>query len=158
MERVDCILQDPVFLEYLEKNEAAEQTRIFCHHDLPHFLDVCRIAMILNLERGLNLEKEIIYAAGLLHDIGRWMEYENGTDHALASAQLAEAILRRCGFPEDQTDQILGAIQAHRSRDHATALSKILYEADKASRMCHTCPARSQCKHFLHGEIFRMKY
>ena len=26
--------------------------------------------------------KEVIYAAGLLHDIGKWQEYKTGIDHA----------------------------------------------------------------------------
>ena len=158
MDRINQILNDSQFMEYLKKNEQSEEMRIFCRHDLVHFLDVCRIALILNLERNLGLDKEIIYAAGLLHDIGRWVEYATGQDHASASAELAKAILERCGFSKGETAAILDAISAHRSKAHESELSRILFEADKASRMCLTCPARSQCKNFRHGETFLLKY
>ena len=71
MDRITCILKDKEFNMYLKNNEELEEDRIFCHHDITHFLDVCRVATIINLERGLNIDKELIYATGLLHDIDR---------------------------------------------------------------------------------------
>ncbi len=58
----------------------AEEGRRFCHHDMGHFLDVARLAMIFNLQQGLSVSKEMIYAAALLHDIGRWNSMRTGTD------------------------------------------------------------------------------
>ena len=46
-----------------------EKERIFCRHGMEHLLDVARIAYITNLEEGLGIEKDVIYAAGLLHDV-----------------------------------------------------------------------------------------
>ena len=46
MERVDKILQHKKFQKYVKKNKKAEKERIFCRHDMVHFLDVARIAWI----------------------------------------------------------------------------------------------------------------
>lgn len=153
MSRVNRILHDDEFLSYSKKNEEAESERIYCRHNLFHSLDVCRIACILNLEKNLHLEKEVIYAAGLLHDIGRWKEYEDGTDHASASKELAAEILKRCGFSNEESIEILCAIEGHRkNRTSPFPLGELLYRADKLSRNCTGCTARSTCKHFQHGE------
>ena len=40
----------------------------------------------------------MIYAAGLLHDIGRYEQMKKGTPHHLAGARLAERILTDCDF------------------------------------------------------------
>lgn len=158
MERINCILNDPSYLDYVRKIEKAEETRIFCRHDMAHFLDVCRIGWILNLERKANIDKELIYAVGLLHDTGRWLEYETGQDHAQASVELSGPILRTCGFSGEETELILSAIGAHRKKGQDTELSRILYEADKKSRMCLTCDAKGECKHFQNGETFFFTY
>ena len=50
MERINRILINDLYREYLQKNNEAETGRPFCRHDLGHFLDVARIAMILDLE------------------------------------------------------------------------------------------------------------
>lgn len=152
MKKINSILQNTKFLLYLQKNIAAEKERIYCHHDTAHFLDVSRIAYIISLEEKLNIDKEIFYAAGLLHDIGRWMEYENGIDHAVASKQLAEEILKECEFNESETVEILNAIEAHRNRGQMSILGDILYRADKLSRNCLLCSARITCKNFQDGE------
>ena len=62
-----------------------------------HFLDVARIGTIIALEEGLELDREWIYAAALLHDCGKHEQYENGTPHEQASARIAPEILKDCG-------------------------------------------------------------
>ena len=64
MERVNRILSNPVFLDNLRKNEGAEEGRIFCHHNMEHFLDVARIAMLLNFQEGLGIAQDTVYTAG----------------------------------------------------------------------------------------------
>lgn len=98
MERLNRILRHPLWKGALQQIEELESERIFCRHDLDHFLHVARIAYIENLEQSLDLSKEIIYAAALLHDIGRGLQYEKGIPHEEASAALAEGILTDCGF------------------------------------------------------------
>lgn len=147
MERVNRILHHKRYQEYLGKNMMAEEERRFCHHDMGHFLDVARLAMIFALQEGLSLQEEMIYAAALLHDIGRWRQYEDGTPHEKASALLAPEILAESGFTEEEAGQILTAILDHRNaavRQDQT-LSGILYRADKMSRSCFCCEAEAEC-------------
>ena len=147
MERVNRILHHKRYQEYLGKNMVAEEGRRFCHHDMGHFLDVARLAMIFNLQERLPLQEEMIYAAALLHDIGRWRQYEDGTPHEKASALLAPEILAESGFTEEEAGQILTAILDHRNaavRQDRT-LSGILYRADKMSRSCFCCEAEAEC-------------
>lgn len=155
MNRVNKILQHFKYKEYVAKIEEYEKDRIFCKHDMGHFLDVCRLAEILYLQedveqRSLDGQRtftEWIYAAGLLHDIGRWQEYENGIRHEIASANLAPEILEECGFNQEEMEGILLAIKEHRNSQvkEEKSLSGILYRADKMSRPCFACKAEQEC-------------
>ena len=147
MERIDRILKHKLFKEYLSKNRAAEADRCFCRHDMAHFLDVARIGMILNLKEQQGIEEELIYAAGLLHDIGKHLQYEQGIPHEQASAELAPDILWDCGFTDKETNVIIKAILAHRDSASASmeGLTGILYRADKASRACFSCEVEKDC-------------
>ncbi len=147
MERIDRIIGHPLFDKHMTLNREAEKDRRFCRHDMAHFLDVARIARIMNLEEGLGIEDELIYAAALLHDIGRHLQYFEGISHEQASAGIAPAVLKDCGFTEEETISVTDAIAAH--RDGAVAgersLRGILYRADKASRPCFCCDVREDC-------------
>lgn len=147
MERVNRILQHEAFKENLGKNEAAEENRIFCRHNMGHFLDVARIAMILNLQEGLEIPQDIIYGAALLHDIGRHEQYAVGTPHETASARIAPSILEDCGYTREEIRQMVEAIALHRTSETAERadLAGILYRADKASRACYVCKTSEQC-------------
>ena len=158
MERINCILSNYEYISYLDKNKANEKDRIFCHHNIIHFLDVCRIAWIINLEEQLNLNKEIVYAVGLLHDIGRWQEYEMNISHEIASANLAENILNKCEFTEEEKSLILTAIKNHRTKKNTDDLSRIIYTADKVSRPCFNCTAIGKCKKFQNNEKPKLVY
>lgn len=147
MDRIDKILKHPLFLENLEKNHAAEANRRFCRHNMEHFLDVARIARIMSLEESVNLSQEWIYAAALLHDIGRHVQYDRGVPHEEASAAIAPEILQECGFTLSETDAIVRAIASHRDARIAGEknLQGLLYRADKASRACYACRAEKEC-------------
>lgn len=147
MERIDKILNHELFISCLRKNEEAEQDRIFCRHNMEHFLNVARIGEILNLEERQEIPKVQIYAAALLHDIGRYRQYEDGTPHEQASAQLAPQILEDCGFDAKETDVILKAIGSHRDAQvkGEPGLRGLLYRADKLSRGCFACKAEHLC-------------
>lgn len=130
----------------MNKNMEKEKSRIFCKHDLQHSLDVARIAYILNLEADLKIEKEIIYAAALLHDITKWKQYEDGTPHHESVLVPAEKILADCGFDKIEIQLILEAIHKHRKcQSNEKTFSKILYDADKKSRRCFECEATQKC-------------
>lgn len=147
MERVNRILTSSLYQEYLKKNDLAEASRRFCHHNMGHFLDVARIASILNEKEDYGQEQEIIYAAALLHDIGRWRQYEDGTPHEKASADLSPAILKESGFDDEESSRILAAIVSHRNAavKEEKSLSGLLYRADKYSRPCYVCEMEKHC-------------
>lgn len=146
-ERVSKILENSLYKEYIRLNEEAEEGRIFCRHDMAHFLDVARIAQILNMKEQQQVEEEFIYAAALLHDIGRHVQYKDGTPHEEASAELAPSILADCGFTDRETSVILRAVAGHRNELSASApgLEGLLYRADKMSRNCFICKAEKEC-------------
>ena len=168
MERINRIIKHKLYLEYIEKIKSYEKDRIFCKHDTVHFLDVCRLAEIdwlkqqrtgISPDDSRGFEKsdfgkgrmadvrELIYAAGLLHDIGRWQEYEQGIRHEIASSILAPSILRDCGFTESETKEIVLAVSNHRNSEikEELSLSGYLYRADKKSRPCYLCEAEKEC-------------
>lgn len=145
MDRVNEICRHPVFSAHLARLEALEQTRCFCRHSLPHLLDVARMMWVAALERQLPLNREVVYAAALLHDLGRVEQMEAGTPHHQASAQLAAGILPDAGFKDAEIALIQNAIAAHRSDGGENVLGQLLYWADKKSRACWMCPAKDEC-------------
>ena len=168
MERVNRIWRHRTYQECLEKIRAHEETREFCRHTPEHFLDVARLTYMLALEEGILPEeeipreeipgeasaerknrlsefKELIYAAGLLHDIGRHLQYEKGIPHEKASAEIAEKILPDCGFSESEREMVLLLIRSHRTAQKGTALAALFYRADKLSRNCFACPVQEKC-------------
>lgn len=148
--RVSYIRKHPLYLSSYERIQKFEDKRKFCRHQAGHFLDVARIAYIRNLERGLEIDKEVIYAAAVLHDIGRHRQYEDGIPHEIAGGEIAAKILRtmpkNLRFSPFEERQILTAIRGHRVlRENAEPLESLLYESDKASRACFSCPAEPKC-------------
>lgn len=160
--RCQLIYDHPLYQAELVKIAGYESDRIFCRHTFEHFMDVARIAYIMNLEKEYKLSKEIIYAAALLHDIGRARQYEDGTPHDKAGAAIADEILTDCGFGDDVRNMIIAAIKSHRGSTHEgdihksdkdadhteytrNILSAIIYKADKLSRQCFRCNAQKEC-------------
>lgn len=148
MERIHDIQAHPLFQELCEKLQNAEKDRVFCRHTMEHFLDVARLMYIYSLEDGAAVKKEIIYAAALLHDIGRYEQIRYGTPHDIASAGIAETIMRDCGFSQKEIRMVQNAILGHRNPESLTSgdsLTAYLYRADKKSRNCFACSARAAC-------------
>lgn len=151
MKRVNHILNDEQYRLYLLKNKAPEEYRQFCHHNFEHMLTVSRLTYLLLLESGCPfISRELAYAAGLLHDIGRWKEYQDGTDHAEYSAVLSGPILERAGFDPAERELIMRAVARHRDKEDAGAqrspLGEALSRADSLSRLCFQCSAAGECK------------
>lgn len=150
MERLNRLTALKEYQEAYTKIRNHEQERIFCRHDMGHFLDVARIAYILALEsQALTaiVSKEIIYTAALLHDIGRFCQYETGEPHEVASHRLARPLLMQAGFEENESTLILEAILNHRNplMKEAKTLSGFIYQADKLSRACYACESQNEC-------------
>lgn len=144
MNKIDNILKNDIYKASLNKLAIYEEKREFCRHDLKHFVDMARIAYIMVLEKGLNYSKEVIYAIGLLHDIGRVLQYEKGIPHHKASVDLSKEILRDIDFSEEEKMIILKAIENHRDQNEDELLS-IIYKSDKLSRECFNCKAINEC-------------
>ncbi len=148
MERIQQVLAHPFYKECVSAIAEYEIDRQFCGHDMVHFLNVARIAMILNLKENKKpIRKDVVYAAALLHDMGRHIQYESGRDHAEASAELAPRVLKECGYSDKETARIVEAIANHRNKSikKGSDLNGILYRADKASRACYSCPVEAEC-------------
>ena len=164
-DRVRRIMEHPGFRLELEKTQHLEKDRVFCRHDWQHLLDTARIMQILCLRENIPVRNDLIYAAALLHDIGRARQYEDGTPHDLAGVQIAGPILADCGYTAAETGLILYAIGSHRLHAALTAgsdpalasekaeyseaiqnrFAQIMYAADKKSRPCYICNARKDC-------------
>lgn len=166
MERINRILHHSDFIKNLNHLDALEADRIYCCHGLSHLLDVARIACLLQYKKKEDAPKsttlfpeEIIYAAALLHDLGRVLQYEQGLPHETAGLKLSEKILKDCSFTKLEQTLILDAIQFHRKDfnppsnnttaakeiDEILSLRSLLYHADKLSRNCFACNASNDC-------------
>jgi len=148
MARVNQLLEQDDYLCYMEKIEALEKERRFCKHGFEHGLNVARIAYAYVLEKGdVSLPKEVVYAAAFLHDIGRWIEYQTGEDHAEASVQLALPLLETCQFSAENIQVILTGIREHRRNpeENLTLLGEALALADDWARDCRQCSVQALC-------------
>ncbi len=138
------ILNSKKFQRAMKNIEEAEADRRYCRHGIEHSLDVARIAYIISLEKGLDIDKDIIYAAALLHDIGR---AEREEEHNISSARMAREIMTECGYDEAAIEKVADAILGHREKSgSAESLSDILSLGDKTSRLCMYCKARNDCR------------
>lgn len=159
MKRLEMLLGDRRYQEYLAGNARHEFQRRFCRHDFQHMLDVARICYIMVLEAGAagrlveecglpgkETLKEIIYTAGLVHDIARWRQYETGEDHGEAGARLARPLLVRAGFAGGELESITAAVREHRTgAAKTTLLGELLCRADDLSRPCSQCRVKDEC-------------
>ena len=141
MQRCNKIYNHPLYKKRTQIISENEKTRIFCPHNLEHALDVARIGYIMILEGGYDIDKELFYCAALLHDAGRY----SNKPHNESGSDLAEQILPDCGFTESETKLISNAILGHRTDTQSDVFSKILYDADKRSRICFECKAQKEC-------------
>lgn len=160
MKRAEKILEHHTYRGCLQEINRLEAERIFCGHDMTHLLDVARLAYIFNLEEQLGIDKERVYAAALLHDIGRHIQYLEGRPHQEAGLPIAAQILTDCGFDEAERSDILTAIGRHRDvkvRSEAS-LAGIIYRADKMSRSCFGCPVQAECNWDDEKKNLRIQY
>lgn len=150
MARVNKLLDLDDYNFHIQKIKNLEKERRFCQHGFEHNLNVARIAYAYTLEKGEGILKEVVYAAAFLHDIGRWVEYETGEDHAEVSVRLALSLLEMSGFKLEEIQVILQGIREHR-RHHEqdlTPLGEALARADDWSRDCRHCTEQALCYKF----------
>jgi putative nucleotidyltransferase with HDIG domain len=144
--RIRAILDNEQFQTALRQLEELERDRIYCKHGLSHLLDTARIAALMAVDSGADYPRDVIYAAALLHDIGRIEQYTNGIPHAQAGVPMAKEILQHTAFTPEECEEILQAVGGHRTDCAAHELTRLLGEADHRSRMCFACAAQATCK------------
>lgn len=171
MDRIEKLKADPLYLECLSNNGLRERDREFCRHDDQHMLLVSQISCQIISETagfagfarreglpGPEEAAEVVRAAGLLHDMGRWKQYDSGENHAPAGARLARGVLKRAGFSPAEIRIITRAILEHRrAGPGASCLGRVLCLADDLSRPCGSCGARSGCYKYEHLENLKEK-
>ena len=146
MDRVDRIIYNDEYRRLMETVRNKETDRIFCRHGFEHCLDVARIAYIMNIEQGYAIDREIIYAAALLHDVGRADPDDTGRKHHELSVEYAGRILEQCGFSTQENEQICDSIGSHKTYGAERGLlSYVLENADEGSRNFFDCKASDQC-------------
>ncbi|MBQ0079225.1 MAG: HD domain-containing protein [Eubacterium sp.] len=148
MDRLNQIYNHPVYAAEYQALVEDERNRIYCKHGVDHLLEVARLCYLYCLEEGVDIDRELVYAAALLHDIGRHQQNATGEPHDQAGARLAKEIMAECGFSEHEIAMVVDAIGAHRGpmgSDPGTEFSTLLRKADKKSRLCFICEARDTC-------------
>lgn len=150
MPRLNAVVNHELFQSYYGRIKECETDRIFCCHQIEHLLDVARIAYIKNLEEGLGYDKELIYVAAILHDIGKAFQYRQQIPHEIAGERIARRILGSLSedvrFTEEEQELICMAVKGHRRRkDKMEPIEELFYESDKRSRMCLFCTAEKKC-------------
>lgn len=150
MPRLHAVVSHPLYQENYQKIQKIEKDRAFCCHGMTHLLDVARIAYIRNLELGLGYEKEVLYTAAILHDIGKAYQYEQKIPHEVAGEEIAAKILKTLPendtFTEAEQKIILQAVRGHRRRcEEMDTIEELFYDSDKRSRSCFACPVEKEC-------------
>ena len=153
MNRVNNILFHSTYQQHYGEIQSLEADRKFCGHTMEHFLAVARLSVIMAREEGLDIDKEVIYATALLHDIGRALEMTKGIPHHKGSVLIARDILDECGFDKEEEEMIVQAIEGHREMASkkrnkspaAEGFTAVFRKADKLSRNCFDCLAIDEC-------------
>lgn len=146
LEIANKVLADRLYLDTIGELARLEQNRIFCRHDMEHFLSVARITLLLCRELHIAADPDTVYTAALLHDIGRVEQYRYGTPHDRAGAQKAQIILERVGCEDSMRRHVVLLIECHRDDCLPEAsLEAVFRRADKQSRLCFSCGAQAEC-------------
>jgi HD domain len=78
-----------------------------------HGLRVFLIADRIATARGLEVDREVLLIAGLLHDIGLYDEASHGGAYVLDGAEFTADLLRERGWEEDRIRLCFDAIERH---------------------------------------------
>lgn len=119
-------------------------------HGWPH---VVRVGLLAGrLARRLDLDEGVLYAAVMLHDVGRAVPGEG--HHAVKSAEFAEGLLAALGYSESQVEAVRHAILAHSYSlgvKARTLEAMVLSDADKLDALGVVGAARAFITGFQRG-------
>lgn len=115
--------------KYIVKRLKKELPDNLHYHDLRHTTDVCAAVERLALMEGIEGDDIfLLKTAALYHDAGFVHQYANNED---LGADLAQEVLPRFGYTQDQIDIIKGLIQATKvPQKPQTHLQQIICDAD----------------------------
>lgn len=103
-------------------------------HDSLHMYRVLNYAMKI-AESYNYVDRDVLIASCLLHDIGRQAECENpNLSHAVEGSNLAYRFMKKLGWEEEKCQHIKECIKTHSYRIEDRSISmeaKILFDADK---------------------------
>ncbi|MEA3309696.1 MAG: ribonuclease Y [Chloroflexota bacterium] len=108
-------------------------------NQLLHSIEVAKLASLLAAETGAN--EEIARAGGLLHDIGKAVDFEVEGTHAAIGADLAQ----RYGV----SDVIVNCIAAHHHETEQLSLEAVLVEAADAISSARPGARRESLEHYI---------
>jgi uncharacterized protein len=103
------------------------------------------IARQIAREEGLTVDEDVLFAAAFLHDSGAILPFaKDGVDHSDRSAELAEPLLRKAGFPMAKFPAVRAAILGHMFDREAGAGDEaiVLHDADSLDFLGATGIAR----------------
>lgn len=93
-----------------------------------------QLAMQISEAEKIKVDEEVLFAAGMLHDMGGFAPYEQqGVDHALRSTQVVAEVLGPAGFPMEKIEEVKKAILTHSYYEKAkpqTPEAVLLHDAD----------------------------
>jgi uncharacterized protein len=101
-------------------------------HTFDHTMRVYSLSM--RLCGKLHVNKRVLEAAALLHDVGRPKETESNISHAILSGEMSRDYLAEIGYSDIEISQVIEAIRTHRFSEGiepTTIEGKILSDADK---------------------------
>jgi len=115
---------------------AREQMAKLGLHGWPHVKRVQRLCV--QMARMMkDVDVEVLNAAALLHDMGKYVEKENNAvDHGRISAEMAEQFLHSIKFDDEKVKAVCHAIRVHTHGEEPRSLeSKIVHDADFLDKM-----------------------
>jgi uncharacterized protein len=104
---------------------------IWTHHILP----VVKYSKLMAKKIGAN--EEIVEIAALLHDYASVKDHELYEDHHIHGAELAEEILKKLNYPQENIGQVKHCILSHRGSKVSQKLTKEALCVADADAMAH---------------------
>ena len=98
------------------KSKLLEFVQPFTHPawGITHFKRVYELAIKLAGKQNMEVDRDSLFAAAYLHDIGAFEPYsQKGKDHSEVAIENCSEILLSIGFPEDRIDLVKDIIKGH---------------------------------------------
>jgi ribonuclease Y len=108
-------------------------------NQLAHSIEVAKLSALLAAELGADVE--VARMGGLLHDIGKAVDFEVEGTHALIGADLC----RRYGVPKD----VIHAVEAHHHEAEQMTLESIIVESADAISGARPGARRESLEHYI---------